>query len=83
MYINEGMINGTFNPADYGFMYYTTNPLTGGQRQWVLWRQWDVVTLTNTSSPATRLANWKLERQKFLRTNNPLDMGYETVYQVP
>ena len=86
VYIDEGMINGIFDPSAFGFMYHAINPVSGVVKQWVLWRSWDRLTLTDTSTDATRLDNWKLERKIGLRTSDPTKFGlsdWETVYQIP
>jgi len=48
---------------------------------WFLAHYYDRFTFKDYSDHAHRLANWKLERMKCLRTEDPVDIEYEIVYE--
>jgi hypothetical protein len=80
--IEDVFVNGLLDMASMGFMkgiipgaYYAN--------MWVLPRYQDKVTFKDYYDHAHRLANWKLERKTYLRTDNPVDTAYETVYETP
>jgi len=81
--IEERMLNSLFDPnSTLGFCRQYVD--IGTQYHYKLYRNYDKLTLTNPVDHAARLANWKLERQVFLRTDNCTDFGtWETVYEIP
>jgi hypothetical protein len=80
--IHDCFVNGLVDMAALGFMKGII-PGAWYANMWVLPRYMDKVTFTDYSDHAHRLANWKLERRKLLRTDLAVDTDYETVYQIP
>ena len=82
--IHDVMLNDMCDLTPYGFMYDMSigGTVTTFSNYWTLFRYWDRFTLLDTDTPESRLANWRLERRKFLRTDIATDTEWEIVYDV-
>ena len=77
--IEDGLLNNICDISAFGFCKGVTGY---SQNLWVLPKWWDRVTLTNPTNHENRLNYWRLERRKFLRTDNCADMEWETVAEI-
>lgn len=80
--IQDCFVDGIVDMEALGFIkgiYYAPSY----PNMWILPRYWDKVTFTDITDHASRLANWRLERKKFLRTDDPADTEFETVHEEP
>jgi hypothetical protein len=82
--IHDVMLNDICDLTPYGFMYDMSIGGTAStfSNYWTLFKYWDKFTLLDTATPESRLANWRLERRKFLRTDIATDTEWEIVYDV-
>jgi hypothetical protein len=78
--IEDSLLNDICNLSTFGFCKGVTGSTS---TLWVLPKYWDRITLTDTSDHSTRLANWRLERRTFLRTDNCADQAWEIVDESP